>query len=140
MTYLYTYVVDSNIDDSESHVGVPRRHSRGGHLEMNISYSTLRIPSRFLHRSSSDVYLRIVLCTFKDCVHTRLLSAHSQKGLLPLGASGISRRYILFDGQFFEEFVLAREVGGWGRDPFSRNFMKPTPRRKWYLTTGRRFH
>ena len=34
----------------------------------------------------------------------------------------------------------AREVGGWGRDPFSRNFMKPTPCRKWYLTTGRRFH
>ena len=33
-----------------------------------------------------------------------------------------------------------REVGGWGRDPFSRNFMKPTPRRQWYLTTGRRFH
>jgi len=33
-----------------------------------------------------------------------------------------------------------REVGGWGRDPFSRNFMKPTPRRKWYLTTRRRFH
>jgi len=33
-----------------------------------------------------------------------------------------------------------REVGGWGRDPFSRNFIKPTPRRKWYLTTGRRFH
>ena len=32
------------------------------------------------------------------------------------------------------------EVGGWGRDPFWRNFMKPTPRRKWYLTTGRRFH
>ena len=32
------------------------------------------------------------------------------------------------------------EVGGWGRDPFSRNLMKPTPRRKWYLTTGRSFH
>ena len=32
------------------------------------------------------------------------------------------------------------EVGGWGRDPFSRNFMKPTPRRKWYLTMGRSFH
>jgi len=31
-------------------------------------------------------------------------------------------------------------VWGWGRDPFSRNFMKPTPRRKWYLTTGRSFH
>jgi len=27
-------------------------------------------------------------------------------------------------------------VGGWGRDPFSRNLMSPTPRRKWYLTTG----
>jgi len=38
------------------------------------------------------------------------------------------------------DFVRSREVGGWGRDPFSRNFMKPTPRRKWYLTTGRRFH
>ena len=36
--------------------------------------------------------------------------------------------------------ISVREVGGWGRDPFSRNFMKPTPRRKWYLTTGRRFH
>ena len=33
-----------------------------------------------------------------------------------------------------------REVGVWGRDPFSRNLMSPTPRRKWYLTTGRRFH
>ena len=33
-----------------------------------------------------------------------------------------------------------REVGGWGRVPFSRNLMSPTPRRKWYLTTGRRFH
>ena len=36
--------------------------------------------------------------------------------------------------------ALSGEVGGWGRDPFSRNFMKPTPCRKWYLTTGRRFH
>jgi len=32
------------------------------------------------------------------------------------------------------------EVGGWGRDPFSRNLMSPTPRRKWYSTTGRRAH
>ena len=36
--------------------------------------------------------------------------------------------------------IIDGEVGGWGRVPFSRNFMKPTPRRKWYLTTGRRFH
>ena len=32
------------------------------------------------------------------------------------------------------------EVGGWGRVPFSKNLMSPTPRRKWYLTTGRRAH
>ena len=32
------------------------------------------------------------------------------------------------------------EVGGWGRVPFLRNLMSPTPRRKWYLTTGRRAH
>jgi len=32
------------------------------------------------------------------------------------------------------------EVGGWGRVPFSRNVMSPTPCRKWYLTTGRRAH
>ena len=36
--------------------------------------------------------------------------------------------------------ALYWEVGGWGRVPFSRNLMKPTPRRQWYLTTGRRFH
>jgi len=35
---------------------------------------------------------------------------------------------------------VSREVGGWGRVPFSRNLMKPTPCRKWYLTTGRMFH
>ena len=35
---------------------------------------------------------------------------------------------------------LEREVGGWGRAPFSKNLMSPTPRRKWYLTTGRRAH
>ena len=33
-----------------------------------------------------------------------------------------------------------REVGGWGRVPFSKKLMSPTPRRKWYLTTGRRAH
>ena len=32
------------------------------------------------------------------------------------------------------------EVGGWGRVPFSRNLMSPTPRCKWYLSTGRRAH
>ena len=33
-----------------------------------------------------------------------------------------------------------REVGGWGRVPFSKKLMSPTPRRKWYFTTGRRAH
>jgi len=33
----------------------------------------------------------------------------------------------------------ARGVG-LGSRPISRNFMKATPRHKWYLTTGRRFH
>ena len=42
--------------------------------------------------------------------------------------------------EFHTDFVEQGEVGGWGRVPFSRNLMKPTPRRKWYLTTGRRFH
>jgi len=39
----------------------------------------------------------------------------------------------------FQQWILW-EVGGWGWVPFSRNFMSPTPRRKWYLTTGRRAH
>ena len=32
------------------------------------------------------------------------------------------------------------EEEGWGRVPFSKKLMSPTPRRKWYLTTGRRAH
>ena len=36
--------------------------------------------------------------------------------------------------------TLYGEVGGWGRVPFSKKLMNPTPRRKWYLTTGRRAH
>jgi len=49
-------------------------------------------------------------------------------------------KYHVITGSLGESVYTCREVGGWGRDPFSRNFMKPTPRRKWYLTTGRRFH
>ena len=48
--------------------------------------------------------------------------------------SQIHRHFIYYIEQ------RAREVGGWGRVPFSTNFMKPTPHRKWYLTTGRRSH
>jgi len=38
------------------------------------------------------------------------------------------------------QWIYSRRGGGLGLRPISRNFMKPTPRRKWYLTTGRRFH
>jgi len=48
--------------------------------------------------------------------------------------------YDLKDMRKYIYIYALREVGGWGRVPFSRNLMKPTPRRKWYLTTGRRFH
>ena len=44
------------------------------------------------------------------------------------------------DGYNTHPTHIIQEVGGWGRVPFSRNFMSPTPRRKWYLTTGRRAH
>jgi len=48
---------------------------------------------------------------------------------------------LAYSGMSFDIFAMSHgEVGGWGRVPFSRNLMKPTPRRKWYLTTGRRFH
>jgi len=53
---------------------------------------------------------------------------------------GFGNASALMSGKFCHEEQLQREVGGWGRDPFSRNLMSPTPRRKWYLTTGRRFH
>ena len=43
-----------------------------------------------------------------------------------------------FHRQFFEH--SPREVGGWGRVPFSKNLMSPTSRRKWYLMKGRRAH
>jgi len=45
-----------------------------------------------------------------------------------------------FEGVYVHRHIFfirsAGEVGGWGRDPFSRNFMKPTPRRKWYILLG----
>ena len=36
----------------------------------------------------------------------------------------------LSDG-LLSEATLRGEVGGWGRVPFSKNLMSPTPRRKW---------
>ena len=48
--------------------------------------------------------------------------------------------YVRLDSSRDAQWKTLGEVGGWGRVPFSRNLMSPTPRRKWYLTTGRRFH
>jgi len=50
------------------------------------------------------------------------------------------RRTCEWDNMWMRQRGEHGEVGGWGRVPFSRNLMSPTPRRKWYLTTGRRFH
>jgi len=56
----------------------------------------------------------------------------------------VSAQVYVYHTLMFLHFCVCRysrgEVGGWGRVPFSRNLMSPTPRRKWYLTTGRRFH
>ena len=71
----------------------------------------------FVHTWSVLVYLRFV------CVYM----CHSRKSGVHVCVS-------------LHKCARRREVGGWGRVPFSRNLMSPTPRRKWYLTTGRRFH
>ena len=44
------------------------------------------------------------------------------------------------DWSYHDISTIHERWGGWGRDPFSRNLMSPTPRRKWYLTTGHRFN
>ena len=36
--------------------------------------------------------------------------------------------------------AVLRRGGGLGSSTIFKNLMSPTPRRKWYLTTGRRFH
>ena len=54
--------------------------------------------------------------------------------------SAVSEKKIWRCGCFDGAESPQGEMGGWGRVPFSRNLMSPTPRRKWYLTTGRRFH
>jgi len=70
------------------------------------------------HSFAPHVSFMCVTCLIHTCAWTRLVYV-----------CGISQSY-----------VLCREAGGWGRVPFSRNLMSPTPRRKWYLTTGRRAH
>ena len=74
----------------------------------------LRHPVHFrhhLHRGSTQIIFREALCNVNLLKH-----------------AGSSQGY------------AEGEVGGWGRVPFSRNLMSPTPRRKWYLTTERRAH
>jgi len=39
-----------------------------------------------------------------------------------------------------KEFAASKRGGGLGSSTIFKNLMSPTPRRKWYLTTGRRAH
>ena len=63
-----------------------------------------------------------------------------QLSVLPISTSRCPKDWHLFREPGRLHRSSQGEVGGWGRVPFSRNLMSPTPRRKWYLTTGRRFH
>jgi len=87
---------------------------------LSVCYSTLRQRMQCVnvtHIMSECWY--IIIC----------IMMHSSKQCM-------SREYIR---RGWNEWMSFREVGGWGRVPFSRNLMSPTPRRKWYLTTGLRF-
>ena len=87
--------------------------------------------SKFEHFGEASVYMNTCEHTWEGlvyvntCEHMWEASAYGKRSLWP--CVNMCER-------------SCGEVGAWGRVPFSRNLMKPTPRRKWYLTTGRRFH
>jgi len=90
--------------------------------------SNRRVESSVWHDSFRCVWHDSFICV--ACVSARATCMHMHANT-HFGESAFQRNH---------SRRQCGEVGGWGRDPFSRNFMKPTPRRKWYLTTGRRFH
>jgi len=80
-------------------------------------------------------------CTACTYAHTRPPpSAHARMHTCTYTLRRVTSTHVYVSTQTDTQVQFCGEVGGWGRDPFSRNFMKPTPRRKWYLSTGRRFH
>jgi len=42
--------------------------------------------------------------------------------------------------RLYTTYILCMSGGGLGSSTIFKNLMSPTPRRKWYLTTGRRAH
>ena len=45
-----------------------------------------------------------------------------------------------YRAHFIRDMLLLTRGGGLGSSTIFKNLMSPTPRRKWYLTTGRRAH
>jgi len=79
--------------------------------------------TQYLHKQHSEI-CDCVLGLFR-LIERPMCSVHIQKARM----------------NFFRQYSrVSREVGCWGRVPFSKKLMSPTPRRKWYLTTGRRAH
>jgi len=83
------------------------------------------------------IYLNIRIQCVCDATH------HPEPPTPPFAATAArgstSHMYIHLNIKMLCVYIW-REVGGWGRVPFSKNLMNPTPCRKWYLTTGRRAH
>jgi len=103
------------------------------HKYKHIAKKSLHTSGAGTASFSCDVTPEIYQCVPR---YTHTYTAKENLHTTGAGTAGFSlnlRAYIY-------ERAHGWEVGGWGRVPFSRNLMKPTPRRKWYLTTGRRFH
>ena len=81
---------------------------------------------RLIHMNLGIIHMNLGI------IHMNLGIIHMNLGIIHMNPDGrVVRR---------ELKGSSREVGGWGRVPFSKKLMSPTPRRKWYLTTGRRDH
>jgi len=96
------------------------------HVDINTrvhihTYIQIWLNSFLIHTSTKFVSMRMYSC---GCVYT-----HKRAHI-----------HIYTNANEFLHGIISGEMGGWGRDPFSRNLMSPTPRRKWYLKTGRRAH
>ena len=76
------------------------------------------------HRQFRDV----LSIAFKVRVRMHMFKVHSFKGI---------RLHILSTASVLP---ITLRGGGLGSSPIFKNLMSPTPRRKWYLTTGRRAH
>jgi len=111
--------------------------------------STVMFFSDVLHQHScssvmfyidSDVLSDVLLhqsCSQRCFTSTVLFSVNACRAVQMIFFFGCVLRCV---GSHHDMMTSCAQVGGWGRVPFSRNLMSPTPCRKWYLTTGRRAH